>query len=268
MNNMKYKILTQLAVCLAIALTIFTSCDRDAEGVIYNPNATACYSFASTQMNVEVTADDQGILQVPVYRGNVNGDASVELMVDMDEETASIFSLTSSTITFANGEGVAYAELNFGSLDNLGATTRYTISLSIPEEQQSPGAQGSINVQVQRQLTWESIGTGTYISELFGESWDQPVEKAQEGNVYRLPDCIIEGYPIVFTLSEDGQQLIGWDIQAIGYEYDPYGMVYFLPTGMLRDGNVLSFPMQGLVEYNGGWGLLFTGFTETLIMPE
>ena len=88
-----------------------------------------------------------------------------------------------------------------------------------------------------------------------------------EGNIYRLPDCYFEGYPIVFSLSDDGQELVAWDIQATGYKHKTYGMVYFAATGMTRTGNVLKFPMEGVVEYNGGWGTLFKDFTETLELP-
>ncbi|WP_300813577.1 hypothetical protein [uncultured Bacteroides sp.] len=265
---MKNSILNKLTVCVLILLTAFTSCDTDVEGVIYTPDETACYSFASSQINVELTADNQGVLKVPVYRGATNGNASLALTVDMDEATAAVFSLTSSEVAFANGEGVAYVELNFGSIDNLGATTKYTITLSIPEANQSPSAEGSVKVQAQRQLTWENFGTGVYSSQLFGQSWPQPIEKAVEGNVYRLPDCIIEDYPIVFTLSEDGQELVGWDIQPTGYEDPDYGMVYYLAEGMTRNGNILSFPMIGAVVYNGSYAALYSGFTETLEMPE
>lgn len=264
---MKKNILNSMAVCLAMALTILTGCNTDAEGVVYTPDAEG-YSFASAQTNVEATTEDQGVIRIPIYRNRSTGASSVSLEASMDEETANIFTLSSSEIAFADGENVAYAELNYGNLDNLGPTTSYTIMLSIPEENSSISADSSIEVVVRRKLTWESIGTGEYISQLFEQSWPQPVEKAQEGNVYRLPDCIVEGYPIIFTLSDDGQELVGWDIQATGYEDSTYGMVYFLPTGMQRQGNVLEFPMQGLVALQGGYGLLFSGFVETLIMPE
>ena len=46
-------------------------------------------------------------------------------------------------------------------------------------------------------------------------------------------------------------------------------MLYFAAAGMERKGNVLSFPMQGLVVLDSGkWGVLYQGFTETLEMPE
>ena len=102
---------------------------------------------------------------------------------------------------------------------------------------------------------------------LFGQSWPQPIMKAKEANAYKLPDCITVGYPITFALSDDGQELVAWDIQATGYEDSSYGMVYFLPESMQRDGNVLIFAMQGLVVLDGGYGILYNGFSETLELP-
>ena len=150
---MKNKIITQLAVCASIALMTFTSCDTDVVGAIYTPDEIAAYSFAAAQMNVELTADDQGKLKVPVYRSTTKGDAIITITADMTEATASIFTLASSTISFADSEEMAYAELDFGSIDNLGVTNRYTITLAIAEENQSPSAEGSIKIQAQRLLT-------------------------------------------------------------------------------------------------------------------
>ena len=107
-----------------------------------------------------------------------------------------------------------------------------------------------------------------YTSELFGQAWEQPILKAKEGNIYKLPDCITEGYPMVFTLSEDGQTLVNWDLQATGYKDATYGMVYFTPTDMQRQGNKLLFAMRGAVAVEGGYGILYSGFTETLELPE
>lgn len=81
---------------------------------------------------------------------------------------------------------------------------------------------------------------------------DQPVLKAKEANIYKLEDCITKGYPIMFTLSDDNQELIGGDPQPTGYDKTDYGMLYFAAAGMERKGNVLSFPMQGLVILDGG----------------
>ena len=56
------------------------------------------------------------------------------------------------------------------------------------------------------------------------------------------------------------KELIGWDPQPTGYDKTDYGMLYFAAAGMERKGNVLSFPMQGLVVLDGGkWGVLLSG---------
>lgn len=266
---MKNKILTQLAVCASIALMAFTSCDTDAEGAIYTPDETAAYSFAAAQMNVELTADYEGKLKVPVYRSTTNGDAIITITADMNETTASTFTLTSSAISFADGEGMAYAELDFGSIDNLGVTSKYTITLAIAEENQSPSAEGSIKIQAQRLLTWESYGTGVYTSENFEQSWSQPIEKAAEGNIYRLPDCIAQGYPIVFTLSEDGQSLAGFDVQATGLTYGDYGMTYFVYQGGASvDGKVVSIPLYLCIIMDGQYIPIYgASYVETIEFP-
>lgn len=266
---MKNKILTLLAVCASIALMAFTSCDTDAKGAIYTPDETAAYSFAAAQMNVELTSDYQGKLKVPIYRSTINGDAIINITANMDETTASTFTLTSSAISFADGEGMAYAELDFGSIDNLGVTSKYTITLALAEENQSPSAEGNIKILAQRLLTWESYGTGVYTSGNFEQSWPQPIEKAAEGNIYRLPDCIMQGYPIVFTLSEDGQNLAGFDVQATGYEYGSYGMTYFVyQGGASMEGKALNIPLYLCIIYNGQYASLFgEPYMETIEFP-
>ncbi len=48
----------------------------------------------------------------------------------------------------------------------------------------------------------------------------------------------------MFTLSDDNQELIGWDPQPTGYDKTDYGMLYFAAAGMERKGNVLSSATQ------------------------
>lgn len=256
-----------ICVVITFCLTAFTSCSTDAEGTIYKMNGDE-FAFASSQMNVEVMAENNGIIKVPVYRSNKNTEASTNISLDEATIAEGIFSLSNSTVTFAKGESVGYAELKFGSIDNLGATNKYEMVLTINNEAQlSPSQLGQIKVSAQRKLTWESFGTGVYFSEIFGDSWSQPIEKAAEGNIYRLPSCIVEGYPLVFSLSDDGQTLTGWSDQESGYEHPTYGMVYFRAVGMNRNGNTLSFHIYGLVALEGGWGKLAEGI-EVLEMPE
>ena len=259
-----------IKACAAVLLCLvaFTSCDTDAEGTKYDISGVEA-AFASTQMSVEVGAEDNGIIKVPVYRGNTSVEASVSISMDEATTEEGLFTLNNSNVAFAKDEAVGYAELNFGSVDNLSATGNYEITLTINDESTlSPAQCGEITVTAQRRLTWEDYGIGVYSSQLFGQAWEQPILKAKEGNIYKLPDCITEGYPFVFTLSDDGQSLVNWDLQATGYKDATYGMVYFTPAGMQRQGNALMFAMRGAVAVEGGYGILYSGFTETLELPE
>ena len=83
--------------------------------------------------------------------------------------------------------------------------TTYTCKLTLSDEDVATADTiigGSINatttVTVMRDYDWEELGMGVYSSELFGESWDQPVLRAKGTNVYKLPDCLYKGYDIQF----------------------------------------------------------------------
>ena len=114
---------------------------------------------------------------------------------------------------------------------------------------------------------WEELGTGVYTSELFEDSWEQPVLRAKGTNVYKLPDCLYKGYDIQFELSDDGNSLVAFEPQKMGYKHSTYGMVYFYSEEMARVGNVLNFSMYGLVVYNGQLATLWSGFTESIQLP-
>lgn len=263
---MKKNILFKIAASLFSIMAVLSSCNTDAEGVIYNPDATANTSFASSQMNVELTTDYAGKVEVPIYRGSTEGEATVTLSLSMNDEAAEIFSLQSQTIKFEDGQAVANAVIKFTSLDDLGVTTKYTLTLTLPEESVSPSAEASLKVVLGRKLTWESLGEGTYVSEFFEQDWPQPIEKAKEGNIYRLIDCIYEGYPFIFTLSDDGQSLLSWDSQPTGYVASGY-MLYYKAVGMEREGKTLKFSIIGQFLIGGSFVTVTDIFTETVILP-
>lgn len=228
----------------------FVSCNQDAEGVKGELNGNISYSFASSTQSVELSAADNGVIKVPVYRGDATSDGSVVISTTFaDKTTESLFKLDNTTISFKKGENIAYALLNFGSVENLGATAKYEIILNIPQENLSPSGKSKITVDAARKLTWKLIGKGTYSSWLFESAWEQPIEKADEGNIYRLPNCFKEGYPIIFALSADGTKCVSFSDQETG-EVTKYGMLsvrYITATGMVREGNKLSFPINYFV---------------------
>lgn len=259
----------------ALALT-FTSCDDGNIGAIYTPDTEEQgYTFLTEETSASYTpADTDSVFVIRIARNFTKGEENVPLIV----EGADDFFAIPSEVTFADGEG--YADLEIG-IKGMSTGTSYYFSIAIDTTYVPLAAMradsakydkegiAKIDVTLTLDYTWMPLGTGYYTSQLFGEGWEQPVQYAKEyPNMYRLPDCIYTGYPMVFTLSTDGQELVGWDPQPTGYDGTNYGMLYYYPTAMTREGNTLSFDMLGLVVYNGQLATLYSGFVETLILPE
>lgn len=254
------KIFNKLFLGLAVCGLAMTAC---SDGVEWEPSpvpteGVQAYIYAD---NTDLTyyPNDEQVFVVKISRQKTDAAASIRLTTDAENVTVP------TTVDFAAGEALKEVKIAFDIA--VGTTASYTIA--IPEEDSYVYGSPKVTIKIKRDYTWLNIGIGYYASQLFGEGWDQPVLKAKEANIYKLEDCITKGYPIMFTLSDDNQELIGWDPQPTGYDKTDYGMLYFAAAGMERKGNVLSFPMQGLVVLDGGkWGVLYQGFTETLEMPE
>lgn len=243
---------------LAGGMLLFTACsdDIEREPSPVPTEGVQAYIYAD-KTTLAYLPDDEQSFNVKIGRQKTEEAASIHLSTDAEEVTLP------ATVDFAAGESVKEVKVTFDI--PVGSTLSFDIS--IPEEEGYIYANNTITVNITRDYTWQDIGTGIYTSSAFGQSWPQAIQKAKEANVYKLLDCITEGYPMIFTLSDDNQSLVEWDIQATGYEEDGYGMTYFAAKDMKRNGNELVFTVQLLVSYNGGWGS-FGDFTETLQFPE
>ncbi|MBP6526913.1 MAG: hypothetical protein KA235_01510 [Prevotella sp.] len=242
------KYIIKTVAVLALGIIGLTSCDSEPEGAIYNSTSLDA-AFFSTQLNTEVAVENNGVIEVPIYRGSKNGEASVKIEMDSKTVTQGVFTLSSTTVSFANGESSAVAKLNF-DLNQLGITDVYTIVLSFTDPAvASPSGIKSIKINAQRKLTWEDFGIGYYTDGLFEDGWEQPIQKAKEGNIYRLPDCVYKGYPFVFVLNDDGT-LASFTPQKMGYVNATYGMVYYVLNTSVRQGNTLLFNFKPSVINN------------------
>lgn len=260
------KILMGLAI---IAGGLLTSCDTDNEGTIYTTSAQNI-SFENAEPSTFVTKSTTASVPVAIVRSNTASEYTVHYTFST-EDGAVLTDKNGGTATFAAGEWSTTISIDAAGME---PGTTYTCILTLSDEDVATAdtiVGGSINatttVTVMCDYDWEELGMGVYSSELFEESWDQPVLRAKGTNVYKLPDCLYEGYDIQFELSDDGNSLVAFEPQKMGYKHATYGMVYFYAEEMTRTGNVLSFPMYGLVMYNGSLATLWSGFTESIRLP-
>jgi hypothetical protein len=252
---MKKIILLTTLLCI---LGLTNGCQTEME--IYNPGDRVEASFPSTVLRLSMVAADNNQIQVEMWRGNAKEAASVPVTIQYSSD--GVFTPEKAQFDFSAGQYKAYLKFSYESLNNFGGET-YTITLSITNpEQVSRGGNESITVSAKRKLTFQSIGTGTFTSEFFGESWPQEVLKAVEGDYYRLPDCYATGYSIEFGIV-DGN--VSFSMQPTGYISSSYGMVSWDPEYLpycYIDGKTITFAVNFTVEAGS-----FGGFYEVLELP-
>ena len=95
------KILFGFAIVMA---ALFTSCNKDNEGAIYNNQEGAGLSFtASTLVAVEVPASNP-VFEVEILRGNISGAASGNVTATLKVGETELSGVTVSGYNFADGQ--------------------------------------------------------------------------------------------------------------------------------------------------------------------
>lgn len=253
---MKNKIFRLLSLLVVVSFTL-VSCDDSVEGTFYEATDGVNAAFASTVQVVEMVAADQGKILIPVYRGgNPAAEAEVELALTLDASVpAGTFALQSNKVKFPAGESETMAVITYADINALSPSATYKMTLTIAnEEQLSPSKVEAITVTAQRKLTYSVIGTGTFESEFWEDSWTVNVEKAVEADVYRIKNCYFDGYPLIFAVASNNS--ISFVKQEIGYTHSTYGKVSFMmPTATYanqpyKEGKV--FYLYGRFVVNAG----------------
>lgn len=252
-----------------LAGMMFTACDTDNVGTIYTTNAQNI-SFENSEPSAVVTKTSAVSVPVAITRSNTASEYTVHYTLSTAD--GDVFSdKNGGTATFAAGEWSTSITIDAA---NMVPGTTYTCKLTLSDADVATvdtivgtSVNTSTTITVLCDYDWEDLGVGVYTSELFEESWEQPVYRAKGTNIYKLPDCLYAGYDIQFELSADGNSLVNFEPQKMGYKHSTYGMVYFYAEEMNRVGNVLNFPMYGLVVYNGKFATLWADFTESIELP-
>lgn len=260
----KYNIL----LFFVLALGLY-SCDQDNVGTLYSDGESLKVAFASKALTHEMIVEDDNKILVPVYRSNTKGAKDVELKFTPGTAANGVFSLQSNTVSFEDGKSVAYAQLSYNNINSLSPTTVYTMDLSIKDSALlSPSMLAKTSVKALRKLTYQNIGEGNFTSTFFEDSWKQIVYKAEEGNIYKLTDCYMSNYSIIFSVNADNT--VSFEKQETGYKHSTYGMVSFDPkqsngtitTGSVANGKTIT--LRGRFTVTAG---SFGTYAETIVLP-
>ena len=173
---------------LALVAVGLTSCDQDNMGAIYEPTQ-ANISFIQEGQS---TLTDQTSIEVPVAIGRAvtNGAYTATLTLTDNDDNVS---LKSNQVTFADGEGMAYAVVVINNMQQ-GNTYSGTINLSDTDKATANTEFGSqitsTTVEVMCDYNWIPAGTCTFTD----YTWDSdpytaenvPIINGEGSNVYRI----------------------------------------------------------------------------------
>ncbi len=251
----------KIILLTGVIAVLFMASSCQQEGVKYALGDKAEVSFPSTLVNFSMVAADNNQITVELWRGNTKG--AVSIPVTITDKTGGVFTPEKAQFDFAEGENKAYLTFTYPDLTQFGGE-KYEIELVVTDDSQvSPNGNEKMKIFAQRKLTFKSLGTGTFTSEFFEESWPQVVQKAEEAEYYRLPDCYYKGYPIEFSV-KDGK--ISFAKQPMGYNHSTYGMVSWDPKYLDYceiDGKTYTFVANFVIPD----GRSFGGYYEVLEMP-
>ena len=174
------KILFGFTIVLA---ALFTSCNKDNEGAIYNNQEGAGLSFtASTLVAVEVPASNP-VFEVEILRGNISGAASGNVTATLKVGETELSGVTVSGYNFADGQNSTTVSVNISPLE-VGVVG--SLTLTIADADASVGAIKSATMKVSKAYEWESLGKGAFVDNFFGFVSEPEIMKAKGYERYRV----------------------------------------------------------------------------------
>ena len=214
-----------------VAAALFTSCNKDVEGAIYNGQNNAGVSFtAATLAAVEVPASNP-VFEVEIVRGNTAAAATGSVTASLKAGSTVISGVTVSDFNFAAGENATTVKVNISPLE---VGVQGTLTLALSDADASIGAVKTATIKVSKAYEWVSLGKATFVDAFVGATGNPEVLKADGFERYRVmapyeewrvsPEAQADSWtaassaPFIELWVEDG--LVYFDTFFVGLNYD------------------------------------------------
>ncbi len=258
-EKIKYMIMKKIAYYISLLSIILFATSCSEEWTKYETDGSFEATFPSTIVNFELVSADNGQITIEMWRGNSINAASIPVTITGDTD---VFIAEKQQFDFEAGSSKAYLTFTYPDINTMDVKA-FKLNVSITNsEDVSVSGRASMQITAQRKLTFESLGTGSFTSELFGDSWPVDVYKAQEADYYRIANCYYNTYHIDFTMSGS---TVEFAKQPMGYNHSTYGMISWDPGSMDESsvvGSKITFAVIFVAEE-----VSFGKFYEELIMP-
>lgn len=220
-----------------VMATLFTSCDTDNMGVVYE-SQTMGVIFATGSQSVSFPAHGYEGFDVEVMRAVSNEAATVNItsatLLDASGNPIALPATIQvpSTVSFAAGENISSFHVTVGDIT---PGQNYRLSVTLDESLASVAGSSTKVITIYRDYTYSAIGKGTLTSEFFGAAGEFEWEKADQTTWYKALSLYDDGYDVIFKVAADGKT-VTVDEQAITGDISGYGTGYVAGSGELKDG--------------------------------
>ena len=171
---------------MLLSLCVFTSCEQENEGVIYDANNQGL-SFTFNTFEFSAPANNP-VISVPVYRAVADEAYTSSITVS----TSAPGVTAPSSVSFAAGEQETTIDINLGS--ELGVGVIATITITLNEADASVGGVAETEISAYKEYVFESLGMGTFQDNwALGGTYSVEIQKAQGFDRYRVIDPYKEG---------------------------------------------------------------------------
>lgn len=182
---MKY-IKSLFSILMLLSLCVFTSCEQENEGVIYDANNQGL-SFTFNTFEFSAPANNP-VISVPVYRAVADEAYTSSITVS----TSAPGVTAPSSVSFAAGEQETTIDINLGQ--ELGVGVIATITITLNEADASVGGVAETEISAYKEYVFESLGMGTFQDNwALGGTYSVEIQKAQGFDRYRVIDPYKEG---------------------------------------------------------------------------
>ena len=176
------KTYSKIFACSLLSLA-FVACVNEEE-YVPAPQEDATKTIVRADETAPRTLDIDGSdIQVPFVRNNTSGSLDVNVVL---EDASGIFSLASTTVSFADGAATAYAVVSY-SYDALDPAAVYDLSVRITSEEYT-SQYAAVAFPMSCKKAWQNLGIAQFYDDWWvGGPMEKQLIKAPDGTeTYRL----------------------------------------------------------------------------------
>lgn len=259
---------------LGVAMTaLFTACDVDNEGTIYNAQGQGLSMPASALGSVEVPSSNP-IFNVAIQRGTNKGTftgsmKTLEAKVDDEAITDYDNYFKVGDFTFAEGSYATEFPVNVEKLDvgkSLYLKLAYTDTLNLSPSYHS--GMNVVTVTISKAYAWTDLGTGHYYSpDWWEEDFDVAIQKAEGFNIYKIISLFQEGYDIQFEITPANVVIVPKQASWVHSSYGTVSLEGYADENFVAGNYDPATKTATLTLRHTVSAGSFGAYTDTLVMP-